>query len=127
MFDYYTRTAATAPTPSAGFLSGPPRRGGPRCASCGGSIDDGGDPLAELEAERAAPTVAELIDRFEQEHLPSKRPATARDYRRTLAYTSDRTSGRMPRSRTSPSPTSTRSTARSPRAAPVTQRTGPSL
>ena len=48
-------------------------------------IDDGGDPLAEIEAERAAPTVAELIDRFEQEHLPRKRPRTARDYRRMLA------------------------------------------
>src|SRR4051794_35962883 len=27
-------------------------------------IDAGGDPLADIEAERSAPTVAELIDRF---------------------------------------------------------------
>jgi integrase len=47
-------------------------------------IDAGGDPLAEIEAERSAPTVAELIDRFEAEHLPRKRPQTARDYRRML-------------------------------------------
>jgi integrase len=43
-------------------------------------IDAGGDPLGEIEAERAAPTVAELIDRFEAEHLPRKRPRTAADY-----------------------------------------------
>ena len=40
-------------------------------------IDEGGDPLADIEAERAAPTVDELCDRFEQEHLPRKRPGTA--------------------------------------------------
>jgi integrase len=48
-------------------------------------IDDGGDPLADIEAERAAPTVAELCDRFEREHLPRKRPGTAVDYRSMLA------------------------------------------
>ena len=47
-------------------------------------ISQGGDPLGELEAERAAPTVAELIDRFEREHLPRKRPGTADDYRQML-------------------------------------------
>jgi integrase len=47
-------------------------------------IDDGGDPLAEIEAERAAPTMAELCDRFEQEHLPNNRPDTQADYRRML-------------------------------------------
>jgi integrase len=47
-------------------------------------IDAGGDPLAEIEAKRSAPTVAELIDRFEAEHLTRKRPQTARDYRRML-------------------------------------------
>jgi integrase len=48
------------------------------------AIEGGGDPLADIEAERAAPTVADLIDRFEQEHLPRKRPRTADDYRRSL-------------------------------------------
>jgi len=48
-------------------------------------IDDGGDPLGEIEAEREAPTVAELWDRFEREHLPRKRPGTAVDYRSMLA------------------------------------------
>jgi integrase len=47
-------------------------------------IDQGGDPLGDIEAERAAPTVAELADRFEAEHLPKKRPATADAYRRIL-------------------------------------------
>jgi integrase len=48
-------------------------------------VDEGGDPLADIEAIRDAPTVAELCDRFEQEHLPRKRPSTAADYRRMLA------------------------------------------
>ena len=47
-------------------------------------VDQGGDPMAALEAEREAPTVAELCDRFEQEDLPRKRPGTADDYRQML-------------------------------------------
>ena len=30
-------------------------------------VDQGGDPLAEVQAERSAPTMADLCDRFEQE------------------------------------------------------------
>jgi integrase len=48
-------------------------------------IEDGGDPLGDVEDERAAPTVWELCDRFEAEHLPRKRPGTAEDYKRMLA------------------------------------------
>jgi integrase len=48
-------------------------------------IDRGGDPLAELEAERGAPTVADLCDRVEAEHLPRKRPRTRREYCRQIA------------------------------------------
>jgi integrase len=48
-------------------------------------VDEGGDPLADIEDARAAPTVDELADRFEQEHLPRKRPSTGRDYRHMLA------------------------------------------
>ena len=55
-----------------------------RLAGCARRSSQGGDPLGELEAERAAPTVAELIDRFEREHLPRKRPGTADDYRQML-------------------------------------------
>ena len=40
--------------------------------------------MADLEDQRDAPTVSELIDRFEAEHLPRKRPGTAEDYRRML-------------------------------------------
>jgi integrase len=47
-------------------------------------IEDGGDPLADIEDERSAPTVWQLCDRFEAEHLPRKRPRTAEDYRRML-------------------------------------------
>jgi integrase len=45
-------------------------------------IDDGADPLASIEAEREAPTVAELIDRFLAEHVgPRLRPNTVRHYK----------------------------------------------
>jgi integrase len=47
-------------------------------------IDQGADPLAEIEEARAAPAVAELADRFEAEHLPRKRLGTARDYAQLL-------------------------------------------
>ena len=47
-------------------------------------VDQGLDPLAEIEEARAAPTVAELCDRFEDEHLPRKRPETAFNYRGML-------------------------------------------
>jgi integrase len=43
-------------------------------------IEDGGDPLGEIEAEREAPTMVDLIDRFRAEHLPRKRPSTRGDY-----------------------------------------------
>jgi integrase len=43
-------------------------------------VDQGGDPMAEIEAERQAPTMAELIERFRGEHLTRKRPRTAADY-----------------------------------------------
>jgi integrase len=44
-------------------------------------IDEGGDPLADLEAEREAPTMSDLIARFESEHLTRRRASTGRDYR----------------------------------------------
>jgi integrase len=44
-------------------------------------IDDGGDPLADLQAEREAPTMGDLIARFESEHLTRRRASTGRDYR----------------------------------------------
>jgi integrase len=47
-------------------------------------VEDGGDPLADIEAEREAPTVADLIGRFEAEHLPSRRASTQDAYRRLL-------------------------------------------
>jgi integrase len=47
-------------------------------------VDMGGDPVAEKKAARDAVTVGELCDEFIAEHLPSKRPATARDYRQII-------------------------------------------
>jgi integrase len=43
-------------------------------------IDRGGDPLADIETQRAAPTVAELCDRFEAEYVAKKGERTASDY-----------------------------------------------
>jgi integrase len=45
-------------------------------------IDQGGDPLADLEAERQAPTMLDLITRFDAEHIePRLRRESARHYR----------------------------------------------
>jgi integrase len=48
-------------------------------------INNGEDPLADIEAEREAPTVKELCKRFEDEHLPRKRPGTVVDYKSMVA------------------------------------------
>ena len=42
--------------------------------------DGGADPMGELHSLRRAPTVAELADAFERDHLPTLRPSTRRDY-----------------------------------------------
>jgi integrase len=49
-------------------------------------IGMGEDPLGDLQDERAEPTVADLIERFDAEHIgPRLRPETARSYRRLIA------------------------------------------
>ena len=47
-------------------------------------IDQGDDPLAEIVAERAAPIVNDLIQRFLEEHVSRKRPRTQYDYRNMI-------------------------------------------
>jgi integrase len=47
-------------------------------------IARGDDPLAELKAERGAPTVAELCDRFLDDHVARKRPNTRKQYGRIV-------------------------------------------
>ena len=47
-------------------------------------VDNGADPMAERHEERAAPTMNDLADRFEAEHLTKRRPTTARDYKSLL-------------------------------------------
>jgi integrase len=44
-------------------------------------IERGGDPLGAIRTDREAPTVADLCERFGEEHLPKKRPSTQRFYR----------------------------------------------
>jgi integrase len=43
-------------------------------------VDTGGDPLGEHEERRAAPTVAELAERFIADALPSRAPRTQAEY-----------------------------------------------
>ena len=42
-------------------------------------IDRGDDPLAEIEADRNAKTVADLCDRYITDHLPKKRKSSQED------------------------------------------------
>lgn len=44
----------------------------------------GHDPLADLETARKARTVADLCDRFEEDHLPRLRPATQKQYKQAI-------------------------------------------
>jgi integrase len=47
-------------------------------------IDVGEDPMADRHAGRAAPTMNDLADRFDAEHLARRRPSTQVDYRSIL-------------------------------------------
>jgi integrase len=48
------------------------------------AVDQGDDPLAEITAERGAPTVHDLIERFLEEHVSRKRPHTQYDYKNVI-------------------------------------------
>ena len=48
------------------------------------AVDSGGDPMADKHADRRAPTVNDLADRFEAEHVPNKRAGTQDEYRRLI-------------------------------------------
>lgn len=52
-------------------------------------VDDGRDPLGEREAVRNAETMAELCDRFQEEHVDKKRENTKRDYKAALQIIRD--------------------------------------
>ncbi len=47
-------------------------------------VDGGGDPLGDDQEQREAKTVADLIEKFEKQYLPRKRPSTARSYKGML-------------------------------------------
>jgi integrase len=49
------------------------------------AIDGGADPVGERRDARDAATIADLCDKFLAEYLPTRRPLTARDYRRHIA------------------------------------------
>lgn len=47
-------------------------------------VDRGEDPMGERHAERAAPDMQDLADRYMEEHLPKKRPSSQRNDRHML-------------------------------------------
>lgn len=47
-------------------------------------IDRGEDPLGDIEADREAPTIANLAERYEADHLPKKRPRSQEEDRRNI-------------------------------------------
>jgi integrase len=47
-------------------------------------IDRGDDPLGQIQADRLAPTFADLADRYIAEHLPRKRPSSQEEDRALL-------------------------------------------
>ena len=47
-------------------------------------VDHGGDPLADIEALREAPTMADLLQRYEQEYLPRLRESSRSEYLRVI-------------------------------------------
>jgi integrase len=52
-------------------------------------IAKGRDPVREGKELRQSPTIADLAERFKEEHLPTLRPATRRDYAGLLALVVD--------------------------------------
>lgn len=56
-----------------------------RAGECRRLIDRGEDPLAERIGKRRAPTVADLCDRYEEDHLPRKRESSAKEDRAMIA------------------------------------------
>ncbi|MER8648415.1 MULTISPECIES: tyrosine-type recombinase/integrase [unclassified Mesorhizobium] len=60
------------------WKSGPAREEAKRLKQ---QVDVGADPMGDVAAARDAKTVADLCDRFEEEHLTKKRASTSRDYK----------------------------------------------
>lgn len=50
-------------------------------------IDQGGDPVGDRHSSREAPTMADLCQRFTDEHLPKRRPMTASIYAAAMRHT----------------------------------------
>ena len=66
------------------FAAWPAEKVWPEAARLRREIDAGADPRLERKAKQEAPTVNDLADRFEKEHLPKRRPVTVRDYKMML-------------------------------------------
>ncbi len=60
------------------------------------AIDVGHDPLAERAGARDAPSVRDLCERFDEEHLPKLRKASQRDYRAVIKNNIEPALGKLP-------------------------------
>ena len=78
------RRGGSAASPSAPGRTGRRRWRGRRPSGSSRRSTAAAIRLADIEAERAAPTMWELADRFEAEHLPRKAASTADSYRSML-------------------------------------------
>jgi integrase len=80
--NYRRRSDGVERRPTIGSASAwPIARARERAAELRRVVDAGGDPLAEAEARRDAPTVGDLWARFEKEALPARAERTAAEYK----------------------------------------------
>jgi integrase len=84
VLNYRTRTGRERRYTIGAFPGWTTKRARAKAEKLKERIRDGHDPLAEIEADRDAPTVADLAARFAEQHLDKLRPSTRRNYRAML-------------------------------------------
>lgn len=76
VLNYRTKAGRERRMTIGGVASWPIKAARERASELRRMVDAGGDPLAEQQEAMAAPTIDDLADRFEAEHLPRLRPAS---------------------------------------------------
>jgi integrase len=95
VLNYYTRTGVERRYPIGQFPTWKAERARKRVMELQIAIDKGGDPMGDEHASRDAPTVEELIKRFDEDHISKKRASTAVQYRHALSKHIQPAIGRM--------------------------------
>jgi integrase len=80
VLNYYTRTGTERRYPIGAFPAWKVEKARRRALELRVEIDKGNDPMGEEHAARKAPTVADLVARFREDHLPARRPKTVESY-----------------------------------------------